>query len=433
MKMGVAGLPRALAGLNGWPHRFASFLHFLGRRFIADDCLTTASALTYTSLLAIVPLMTIFFAIFQAFPAYQTLIGEAQRLLINNLVPEVGESLLTNIGTFTANAGQLTGFGVVGLAVTSVMLFNTIEGSFSAIWKIREPRPLVIRLLAFWALLTVTPLLFGAALSLSSAIFARLRLQEMAHVPGLGLGLLLPGAIELIGFTLIYLMIPNREIRWQDALVGGAVAAVLLEISKAGFGWYVAAFPTYQTIYGALSVIPIFLVWLYIAWSTVLIGAEVTAGLPEWRAGVLSNIGPEGLLPAQRVMVALAVLKELMGAGRLGVGIRRRTMVNRIPIGGAVIDGMLEQLRESHWVARTSAGAWVCTRDLGEATLYDLMKALHIGLRGHIRGLGRLDEPWQDRCEALLDAAERGAQDMLCIPVKHLLEGGAPEKVRARA
>ena len=266
MKIGVARLPRAFSDLEGWPRKVASFLQFLARRFIADDCLTTASALTYTSLLAIVPLMTIFFAIFQAFPAYQTIVGEAQRLLINNLVPEVGEALLANLNQFTANAGQLTGFGVVGLAVTSVMLFNTIEGSFSAIWKIREARPLVIRLLAFWALLTVTPLLFGAALSLSSAIFARLRLQEMAHMPGLGLGLLLPGVIELIGFTLIYLMIPNREVRWQDALTGGAVAAVLLEISKAGFGWYVAAFPTYQTIYGALSVIPIFLVWLYIAW-----------------------------------------------------------------------------------------------------------------------------------------------------------------------
>ncbi|HSK38640.1 MAG TPA: YihY family inner membrane protein [Arenibaculum sp.] len=421
MKIGVARLPAALSFLEGRPQQVASFLQFLGRRFIADDCPTTASALTYTALLALVPLMTIFFAIFQAFPAYETLIGEAQRLLINSLVPEVGEALIENLNQFTANAGRLTGFGVIGLAVTSVLLFSTIEGSFRAIWRVTEPRPIIIRVLAFWALLTMTPLLFGGALSLSSTLLARLRIEDFA-APWLGWTFLLPGLVEFAGFFLIYLIIPNREVRWQDAATGAGVAAVLLEISKGLFGWYVAAFPTYQTIYGALSVIPIFLLWLYIAWSTVLVGAEVAAALPEWRAGLISNIGPEGLLPAQRIVVALALLKELIAAGRLGVGMRRRTLIKRLPVGGAVVDGMLEQLRHAHWVARTSTGAWVGTRDLSEATLYDLMKALHIGMRGNIRGIGSLDEPWQDRCEALLESSERSARDMLCIPIKQLLE-----------
>lgn len=427
MQIGLSKLPGRLRELRGKPRKVASFVQFLSRRFLRDECLTTASALTYTSLLALVPLMTIFFTIFQAFPAYETLLGEAQRILIASFVPEVGEALIDNLNQFAANAGRLTGFGIVGLAVTSVLLFWTIESSFSAIWRISEARPLVIRILAFWALLTMTPLLFGAALSLSSSLFARLRLDQVANIPWLGWGVLLPGAIELVGFFLIYLMIPNREVRWQDALVGAVSAAILLELSKAAFGWYVTAFPTYQTIYGALSVVPIFLLWLYIAWSTVLIGAEVAAALPEWRAGLISNIGPEGLLPAQRVVVALAVLKELQAAARLGVGMRRRTLVGRIPVGAAVIDGMLEQLRHAHWVARTSGGgAWVTTRDLGEATLYDLLKALHIGMRGNIRGIGSLDEPWQARCEGLLSAAERSSQDLLCIPVKRLLE----ERVR---
>lgn len=421
MKIGVARLPASLSFLEGRPQQVASFLQFLARRFIADECPTTASALTYTALLALVPLMTIFFAIFQAFPAYETLVGEAQRLLINSLVPEVGEALIENLNQFTANAGRLTGFGVIGLAVTSVLLFSTIEGSFRAIWRITEPRPIIIRVLAFWALLTMTPLLFGGALSLSSTLLARLRIEDFA-VPWLGWTFLLPGLVEFAGFFLIYLIIPNREVRWQDAVTGAAIAAVLLEISKGLFGWYVAAFPTYQTIYGALSVIPIFLLWLYIAWSTVLVGAEVAAALPEWRAGLISNIGPEGLLPAQRIVVALAVLKELIAAGRLGVGMRRRTLVRRLPVGGAVIDGMLEQLRQAHWVARTSAGAWVSTRDLSEATLYELMKALHIGMRGNIRGIDSLDDGWQRRCEALLESSERSAQDMLCIPIKQLLE-----------
>jgi membrane protein len=413
-------LPKRLQGLPGNMRDFASFMQYLFRRYFEDDCLTTSAALTYTSLLAVVPLMTIGFAIFRAFPAYETLQQQAQTLILHNLVPEVGDAIQETIIQFAANAGQLTTFGIVGLAVTSVMLFWTIEGSFSAIWRVSEPRSLVTRLLAFWAILTLTPLLFGASLSLSSYVLATFQFNQEGETLRMW-RLVLPGLFEWLGFTLIYLLIPNRSVRWQDAVLGGLIAALLLEISKGAFAWYITQFPAYQTIYGALSSIPIFLLWLYIAWSTVLVGAEIAAALPEWRAGKIANIGPEGLLPAQRVAVALAVLAELLRASHLGVGMRRRTLIGRVPVGGAVIDGMLEQLRHSHWVARTSQGAWVTTRDLSAATLHDLLKGLGIGLRGTVRGVGALDAPWTERCAKLLEAADESERDLLCIPIKDLL------------
>ena len=420
MDFRISHLPDQLQSVPTRLRDFASFMEYLFKRYFADDCLTTSAALTYTSLLAVVPLMTIGFAIFRAFPAYETLQQQAQTLILRNLVPEVGDAIQDTIIQFAGNAGQLTTFGIVGLAITSVMLFWTIEGSFSAIWRVSEPRSLVTRLLAFWAILTLTPLLFGASLSFSSYLLAIFQLNQEDDTLRTW-RLMLPGLFEWIAFTLIYLLIPNRAVRWQDAVLGGLIAAVLLEISKGAFGWYITQFPAYQTIYGALSSIPIFLLWLYIAWSTVLIGAEIAAALPEWRAGKISRIGPEGLLPAQRVAVALAILAELLRASHLGVGMRRHTLIGRVPVGGAVIDGMLEQLRESHWVARTSQGAWVTTRDLSASTLHDLLKGLGIGLRGTVRGVGALEAPWQERCAKLLEAADEAERDLLCIPIKDLL------------
>lgn len=401
-----------------------SFSRYAALRFYNDNCFQTAAALTYTALLALVPLMTIGFAVFSAFPAFSTLQQQAQQLLFSNLVPTVGDAILEYLSRFMANAGQLTTFGVIGLAVSAVLLLATIESSFSAIWRVREPRPLVTRFLAFWAILTLAPFLFGASLSASTSLLATLPPPLFFDSWFLPLHLItphLPLILELMGFTLLYLVLPNRTVHWWDAALGGVVAAILLEISKGGFRWYLSAFPAYQTIYGALSTIPIFLLWLYIAWSTVLLGAVVAAAMPEWRSGKLMRTGPNGLLAAQRLAVALAILHELLMASRFGVGMRRRTLVRRVPVGSVVIEELLEQLRRSHWVTRAPGDAWVCTRDLSDATLYDLARAVGVGLKGSFRGVGVLDGAWKERCATLLEQADGEQKRILGMSLKELL------------
>ena len=415
----IRGLLRPLARVR----EVGSFIAYAAMRFYNDNCFQTAASLTYTSLLALVPLMTIGFAIFSAFPAFNALQSRIQLLLFKNLVPENSDAILQYLSAFMANAGQMPVFGIVGLAISAVLLIWTIEGSFATVWRVREPRSYVTRILSFWAVVSLSPLFAGASLSLSSTLWAVLQFAHLESFadPLVGIGAVLPFLLQLVGCTLLYIIIPNRDVYWLDAACGGAIASVLLEASKAGFAMYMKEFPAYQTIYGALATVPIFLFWLYIAWSTVLFGAVVTASLPEWRAGKITRGGPEGLLPAQRLGLALAVLHELMDACRLGVGLRRRTLVGRVPVGTVLIDGILEQLRDAHWVAHTTRDAWVVTRDLGEATLYDLMKALGIGLRGSVRGLGGLELPWQDRTAQLLDQAEASQEKILDVRIKDLL------------
>ncbi len=399
------------------------FCYYAAKKFYFDNYFNTAAAMTYTSLLALVPLMTIVFAIFSAFPAFSRLRSQVQDMLFDNLVPQVGAAVREYLDRFMENAGQSTAFGVIGLALSAVLLLSTIEGAFSAIWRVSEPRPRLIRFLTFWAILTLAPLLFGAAMSLSTMpLLSEVvsRLHEAAAPLG-RFSTVVPCLFEFCGFTFLYVIVPNRSVRWPDACWGGAVAALLLEVSKGGFVWYMHSFPAYETIYGALSTVPIFLLWLYIAWCTVLIGAVVTATLPEWRAGKLIAHGPGELLPAPRLAVALSVLHELLSASRTGGGVRRRTLSDRIPVGSVVIEGILEQLREADWADRTTRNTWVVTRDLGEATLYDLQEAMGIGMHGSVRDVDVLDAPWRDRCATLLDLADAGYREVLSVKLKDLL------------
>lgn len=390
----------------------AGILAHAARRFSRDKGFVSASALTYTTLLALVPLLTVVFAIFTAFPAYKKLRQQAETLLFQSLVPQVGDQIQAYAGTFVAKAGALTGVGVIGLTITAILLFFSIEGALNAIWRSTEPRPLLTRLLSFWAVLTMAPLLLGASLSLGLAALFQMK---AAGNPGLAFLLsTIPFLFETAAFTFMYVAIPNRDVAWKDALAGGAVAGLATEFAKTGFSFYLTLFPTYEAIYGALSVVPTFLLWLYLVWSVVLFGAELAASLPEWRAGRLN--GEEGgLSTGQRLMVALAVLDALHQASRHGVGLKREALARRVPVGGLVIDEMLENLRRSHWVERSGRGAWMVSRDLHKASLTDLRLALNLAIRGENSMVERLDTAWASTTADLITNAEQSGQGMLNV------------------
>ena len=402
----------AMRNILGKLHDGGTVLAYAARRFVRDKGFVSASALTYTTLLALVPLLTVIFAIFTAFPAYKKLRQQAETLLFQSLVPQVGDQIQAYAGTFVAKAGALTGFGVIGLTITAILLFFSIEGALNAIWRAVEPRPLLTRLLSFWAVLTMAPLLLGASLSLGLGVLARMKADGD---PGLAFALsLIPFLFETAAFTFMYVAIPNRQVAWKDALAGGAVAGLATELAKTGFTFYLTLFPTYEAIYGALSVVPTFLLWLYLFWSVILFGAELAASLPGRRAGRLLGEGGS-LSTGQRLMVALAILDTLHQASRHGVGLKREALARRVHVGASNIDDMLEALRKSHWVERSGRGAWMVSRDLHRATLADLRIALDLAIRGEDGMAGLLDVAWAPRTTALITNAEQSGREMLNV------------------
>lgn len=265
--------------------RFYGFSRFVAVRYLNDRCFETAGALSYTSLLALVPLFAVFLSILSAFPFFAQLRDRAEASLSGALLPHVEQAVREQLGGFIDKAAALTGFGVIGLVITAILLLHTINDSFVRIWRVTQLRSLVVRLLAYWAIISLGPLLFGAAMWLSGALYA-----TGASVTGPGFGFITRGlapfgplVLETIGFTLLYLVVPNRRVRRGDALLGGFAAALLFELLKHGFALYLVFFAGYQAIYGALAAMPIFLVWMYASWAVILFGAEVVAALPEWR------------------------------------------------------------------------------------------------------------------------------------------------------
>lgn len=403
----------------------ATFGGYAVGRFWNDDGLRVASALTYSSLLALVPMTTVTVGILSVFPAFAEVRASIQSAVFDLLVPEVGLVVLDYLESFSANAGRMTALSVLGLVITSILLLATIENAFNHIWKVKEQRTLIIRLITFWALLTVTPLLVAASFSTTLDLYEQNRdtLSSQFWSPFIGF---VPLTLQFIGFTALYQLIPNRPVRLLDSIVGGAVAAILFEASKRLFALYLQIAPIYETIYGALSTIPIFLFWVYLAWSIVLFGAYVAAALPDWRAGRLIGGHLDELLAGPRLTIAMAILAELHAASKLGVGLSRSSLANHLPVGSATLDGMLHQLRRARFVERSAADTWLLARDLTSVTVLDLMRGLGMGIRGPVGGIAGIEGVWVDRLRQAVRQTDIAAEPHLGVTIASLLQPAPP-------
>jgi membrane protein len=409
---------------------FGRFLLYVGERFHRDGCQQRAAALTFTSLLAMVPLLAVSFAIFSAFPAYESLQSKVQDYIFTNFVPQIGTQIQTYIESFMAQTGKLSAVGVVFLALSAVLLLVTINGTLNMIWQTRQTRGLVTRLLTFWSVLTLTPLLFGASISLSSVLFTAAQASGVESVTGnlTRFAFVLPFIFQAAGLTVLFLVMPAASVHRRDAVMGGLVASVLLEGLKKGFGFYITHFPTYETIYGVMATIPIFLMWVYLSWMVVLFGAEVAASLPEWRAGA-RRIAREGLSPMRRLSAALAVLDALNRASKTGATVSERRLSRATRLGPDSIGYATRRLTQSKYIARSLRNHWILSRDLSTVTLATLYRDLGLDLGATVPRL-HLNTAWGQNFAKTAKALDGAHADVLDVPLKTLLaprdEGDVP-------
>src|SRR5260363_59206 len=262
------------------------FVYLIMQRSGEDRVTQVAGSLTFTTVLSLVPLLTVTFALFTAFPIFGAFERALRDFLTDQLMPEqVNAQIFETLNAFSARAKSLTAVSLISLGITSMATMMTIESAFNQIWRVRKPRPLTQRILAYWAALTLGPLLVGASLSISSWLLG----QTLAAraVPPLVRWALAGATLPLsaLAFTMLYLYLPHHRIRWRDAWIGGALAALAFELLKRGFGLYIRAFPTYAAIYGAFAAVPIFLLWVYLSWLVTVGGAVFTAALAAFRTG----------------------------------------------------------------------------------------------------------------------------------------------------
>lgn len=247
------------------------------QQFIDDHCLSKAAALAYTSLLALVPLMTVSLSILAAFPVFQDVSAEIQNFVFANFVSGSAGVVQEHIKQFTEAAMHLSVTGLVFLVIAAVMMIFNMEIDFNAIWRVEKRRSGISAFLMYWAVLTLLPILFAIGIAISTY------LGSLSFVTGTAEALrikqplleLSPYLLTWVCFTILYIALPNCRVLVRHALLGGFVATVLFEMAKRGFAYYISHFPTYQLLYGALAAIPIFFMWVYLSWVVVLIGAVV--------------------------------------------------------------------------------------------------------------------------------------------------------------
>lgn len=404
--------------------RLLEFFAYVARGFHDDRCLHAAAALAYTTLLALVPLLTVAFVTLTAFPAFQQLGEQMQQFVFTNFVPALGDTVRDYMNRFAAKASGLRAVGLAVLVVTVLGLMATVDGALNAIWHVRTRRRRVLNFLVYWAVLTLGPLLLGTGLAVSSYLISLPLLSDVETSLGLKGKLLaaLPASSSFLAFVLLYLFVPNRPVPVRHAAAGAALATILFELAKRGFALYITTFPTHEVIYGAFAAVPIFLLWIYLCWVIVLFGAEVTRSLATFQP---ARVGPA--CAARSVFVdAYRVLARLLQVQRAGRAADERELMSGDPVlGDRRLAVILERLAAQRWIVRSEDGGWVVLRDLDAATLLDLYRTLPGPLPAP-SGL-RAAEPAMQRLIAVLGDSHARAEAAMRVPLRELLAPGARE------
>ena len=345
-------------------------------RFRADRCLQLASSLTFTTLLALVPLLTVMLTVVSAFPVFSGLTGQIDGFVASHVLPEqIGRTVLRYFDQFSQRAGRLTLIGLAVLAVTAFANMLTIERAFNAIWRVHYRRPLVQRIVVYWAILTLGPVLIGASLTMTSYLITASSGVARA-IPFFGVLVLwlVPFALTTAAFTLLYYVVPARQIEPRDALIGGLVAGILFELAKRGFALYVLKVPSLAMVYGTFATFPIFLAWIYLSWVVIALGAVVTAMRPDYGHLLDERARALGADFCEAVEVLIALAEAHAKGIKCDIG--RIAMVTRLP--RERCERFLDILNSIGWVGRLEGECWALVCDPGLIVLSELFRRLVI-------------------------------------------------------
>ncbi len=349
--------------------RTLSFSRFIWQRFVDDKCFETAGALSYTTLVSLVPLTVAVFAMFSAFPVFQPARDTLVNFVFDNFVPAAGEAVQGTMLGFAANASKLTGISILVMLFSALAMMISIEDRFNRIWRVHVSRGWGSRLLLYWAALTLGPILVVGGIAVTSYVTAMPLLHgAIGQFGGITQALLstLPFLVTFFTLWVMYTGIPNCLVRWRDAAIGALLGAVLFEIARWGFTVFIQHAQTYQQIYGVLASIPIFLLWIYLSWVIVILAASIAASMSAFEYHA-----PMQALPAGAEFLGLlVVLRRFVEAQRSGECVD--------PAGIRAVDPYLHStsvanyfadLQRADLIQRAESGGWVLTRSLDSTDL----------------------------------------------------------------
>jgi membrane protein len=265
-----------------WRH-YLSFFHYFLRRLKKEQVQVTAGYLSYVSLMSLVPLMVVALSVVTAFPIFAEIHHSVEQFVYDNFVPTASDVVQQYLSSFVNNASKMSAVAISFLFVAALLLISVIDKTFNNIWQVTNKRRMITSFSMYWMILTLGPLLVGASIAITSYIVSlvSLGIEDSFGITSLFFRLL-PLLSSLAAFVLLYMLVPNTTVQFKYAFSGALVAAVFFELSKKIFAIYLTAFPSYQAIYGALAIVPIIFLWVYLSWIIVLAGALITVSLQEY-------------------------------------------------------------------------------------------------------------------------------------------------------
>ncbi len=391
---------------------------YLWRQFNLDDCKDTAAALTYQTLFALVPLVTVFYILIALFPASRGLESQIEDYIFINFIPEFGASVQQRLHEFSGQARNLTGPGVLFLVVTAYFMLSTIERALNEIWHVEEVRKGLQRFLLYWAVLSMVPLLVGFfALAITTFIFSQPLLEGMAATAGaLRLVPVVPWILSVMVLTLIYAAVPNCRVPIKHALIGGVITALVFWMAKNLFVT-VMSWGSWSVIYGAFAAVPLFLFWIYLSWNIVLGGAELVRVLSVYE-------DDETVASEPHLFQILSVLECFYRAHLNGIVLAERNILDgdaHISLGNW--SEYRARLLDLNFIQPVDNGGFVLSQDLSKISLWDLFVNLPWPLPE--RGI-LLDRCWKKDLSGLLQSISAQSNEDLGIDLVSLFEKEEP-------
>lgn len=358
------------------PARIGSFSRFVLRRFLDDRLFEAAGALSYTTAFALVPLTMVVFGVLSAFPVFEAWSDSLSGYIFANFVPRAARAVSGYLTDFSSNTRSLTAAGALALIISLLVAVSSVESIFNRIWRVPTARPKLGRFLVYWTVLTLGTLVAAASLALSTRFFA---LAIFETLPGRWLEALMlrltPMGIELFAFAALFKVVPHRTVFWRHALGGALLSVLLFEGVKSGLSLYLGSFDSYQKIYGAVALVPIVMLWIYLSWVAVLLGASFTASISAFRYQPRALRLPHG----HELYGVLRMLGRFQQARVKGSGLTSEGIQELEPsLSDDMVQLLLARLVTINVLQRAESGEWLLSRDLDEVTLGEVYEAAQL-------------------------------------------------------
>ena len=358
------------------PARASSFGRFVLRRFLDDRLFEAAGALSFTTAFALVPLSVVVFGALSVSPIFEAWSARLTDYIFANFVPSAARAVSGYLTDFSANTGSLTVAGALALIVSLLLTLHSVEGVFNRIWRVPTARPKLGRFLVYWTVLTLGTLVAAASLALSTRFFALSIFETLA---GRWLEAVMlraaPMLIELLAFAAVFKVVPHRTVQWRHALAGALLSMLLFEGVKSGLGLYLGSFDSYQKLYGAVALVPIVMLWIYLSWSSILFGASFASSMSAFRYQPKALRLPRG----HELYGLLRMLGRFQQARGRGEGLTTEDILRLEPsLTDSMVQDLLGKMATINVMQRAESGEWLLTRDLEDVYLGELYEAAQL-------------------------------------------------------